>query len=88
MKIDIYKSAKSGTKYLTVVAGTKIDALKLPADTDADLLSLSPFKTRIELDPKRPRTAIDEADIKAQIAANGYAIHEVKTTLTVGENAE
>lgn len=85
MKIDIYKSAKSGSKYLTVPAGTKLESLSLPEGTDPDVLSLSPFRTRIELDPKRPRTAIDEDDIKAQIASQGYAIHEAKTTLTVGQ---
>lgn len=86
MKIDIYKSALSGSKYLSVIAGVKVESLSLPEGTDPDLLSLSPFKTRLELDPKRPRTVIDEADIKAQIASQGFAIHDAKTTLTVGQS--
>jgi hypothetical protein len=84
MKIDIYNSATSGNKYLSVPAGTKLESLSLAEGTDPDLLTLSPFRTRIEFDPKRPRVAIDEADIKAQIALRGYAIHDSKVTLTVG----
>ena len=86
MKIDIYKSAKSGTKYLSVPKGIKVESLQLPPDTDPDLLSLSPLRTRLELDPKKPATVLDYADIEKQISANGYAIHGVNITITVGES--
>jgi hypothetical protein len=87
MKIDIYTSAKAGNKYLSVLAGTKVAALQLPDGTDPDLLTLSPFKTRLEFNPRRPLAALDEADIKTQILENGYAIHDSKITITVGESA-
>lgn len=87
MKIDIYKSANSGSKYLSVPSGTKMAELQLPADTDADLLTLSPLKTRLELDPKKKQAALDIADITKQIAAQGYAIHGVEITITVGGSA-
>ena len=87
MKIDIYKSANSGSKYLSVPSGTKMAELQLPADTDPDFLTLSPLKTRLELDPKKNLAALNLADIKAQIAAKGYAIHGVETTITVGNSA-
>ena len=87
MKIDIYKSAMSGTKYLSVPSGTKIESLELPADTDPDLLSLSPLKTRLELDPDKKRAVLDQADIEKQITAKGYAIHTVEMVITVGVSA-
>lgn len=87
MKIDIYQSALSGSKYLSVPVGTKMASLQLPADTDTDLLTLSPLKTRLELNPKKKLAALDQADIEKQIAAKGYAIHGVETTITVGGDA-
>ena len=85
MKIDIYKSAHCGDKYLSVAVGTKLNELELPASFDADLLALSPFKTRLDIDISREHPSIDHADVLQQIAENGYAVHGVKTVVTVGK---
>ncbi len=63
--------------------GTKIDSLQLPSTTDADLLSLSPFKTRLEIDPSKQHPALDQADVIQQIEDKGYAIHGAKITVTL-----
>lgn len=78
MKIDIYNSTITGNKYISVPKGTKIEDLELPADIDPDLLSLSPFKTRLELDPGKTHFALDQIDIINQIEEKGYAIHGSK----------
>lgn len=78
MKIDIYTSSKNGTKYLSVRKGTKIEDLQLPADIDSDLLALSPFRTRLVLDANKTHSALDQADIIAQLEDKGYAIHGAK----------
>ncbi|WP_147418207.1 hypothetical protein [Salinisphaera sp. Q1T1-3] len=83
MKIDIYKSAKSGSKYLSVPSGTEIESLALPSDIDSDLLALSPFKTELELDASKPLIALDQADVESQISKNGYAIHGAEITINV-----
>jgi hypothetical protein len=82
--IDIYTSATNGSKYLSVAKGTRIENLSLPADSDKDILSLSPFKTRLTLDLTKPHPTLDYAEVIAQIEAQGYAIHGAKTTLVVG----
>ena len=81
MKIDIYTSAKNGSKYLSVPVGTKIDSLTLPSDIDADLLSLSPFKTRLEIDMGKPHPALNADEIARKIEQQGYAAHGAKTTV-------
>lgn len=75
MKIDIYNSSIKGNKYISVPKGTKIESLELPADIDKDLLTLSPFRTRLELDTSKPHFALDQADIIRQIEEKGYAVH-------------
>lgn len=57
--------------------------MKLPESLDPDLLSLSPFKTQLEIDPSQPRLALDSADIIKQISENGYAVHGAKITINV-----
>ncbi|NRB42909.1 MAG: hypothetical protein HRU20_31305 [Pseudomonadales bacterium] len=83
MKIDIYTSAINGSKYLSVAKGIKIEELELPADFDADLLSLSPFRTRLELIEGKPHNALDQDDVIKQIEANGYAVHAAKQPITL-----
>lgn len=84
MKIDIYTSTKDGSKYLSVPKGTKVTDLQLPDSVDPDLLTLSPFRTRLELTPGKPHPALDQDNIIAQIEQNGYAIHGAKTEIKVG----
>ena len=84
MKVDIYKSTKNGYKYLSVPEGTDVTKLSLPAKTDPDLLTLSPFKTSLELDPSKPRVTLDQEDLISQIKEKGFAIHGAKIEITVG----
>jgi uncharacterized protein YcgL (UPF0745 family) len=83
MKIDIYKSTKSGKKYLSVPAGTDVEKLQLPDSVDPDILSLSPFKTSLELDPSQPLIALDPQDVINQINEKGYAIHGAKVEIQI-----
>ena len=84
MKIDIYKSTKDGNKYLSVPKGTKVESLQLPDPVDPDLLTLSPFKTRLELTAGKPHFALDQDNIIDQIENNGYAVHGAKIEIKVG----
>lgn len=83
MKIDIYTSTKSGDKYLSVPVGTRVEELALPATIDPDLLTLSPFRTRLEIELKKNHVALDQEDIFKQIDEMGYAIHGAKTVVTL-----
>jgi uncharacterized protein YcgL (UPF0745 family) len=83
VKIDIYKSIKNGDKYLSVPSGTDVTTLQLPEDTDPDILSLSPFKTELELDPNKLLITLDQKDVKAQIDDQGYAIHGAKVKIEI-----
>jgi len=87
-KIDVYTSTKDGTKHLSVAAGTDVASLTLPADFDPDMKVLSPFKTRIELDPAKTRTALNQEAVQQQINKNGYAIHNATYEITVGSVAK
>lgn len=82
--IDIYKSTKDGNKYLAVPKGTRLTSLQVPDNFDPDLRSLSPFKTRLELNPARPQPALDQDAIIAQIEAHGFAVHGAKIEISVG----
>lgn len=84
MIIDIYTSATNGSKYLSVAKGTKLETLSLPASIDSDVLSLSPFKTRLEIDPSKAHPALDHKDIIEKIESIGYAVHGAKITLSPG----
>ncbi len=78
MKIDIYTSTKNGSKYISVPKGTRVENLQLPDSVDPDLLTLSPFKTRLELTPGKIHFALDQDNIIGQIEKNGYALHGAK----------
>lgn len=84
MKIDIYTSTKDGSKYLSVAKGTKVESLQLPDSVDPDVLTLSPFRTRLELTPGKAHPALDQDNIIAQIEEHGYAVHGAKTEIKVG----
>ncbi|MCK5001825.1 MAG: hypothetical protein KAS57_02315 [Gammaproteobacteria bacterium] len=75
MKIDVYISTNNDDKYLSVAADADVNQLDLPDDIDPDLLSLTPFKTSLELDPNNPIVGINQEDIIKQITKKGYAIH-------------
>jgi hypothetical protein len=83
LKIDIYTSAKDGSKYMSVEKGTKLENLILSSDIDTDLLSLSPFKTRLEIDESKAHPALDHQDIIKQIRARHYAVHGAKILINL-----
>lgn len=83
MKIDIYTSTKNGAKHLSVAKGTKIEDLELPDTIDPELLTLSPFKTRLEIELKVEHNAIDQADVIGQIEEQGYAVHGSKRVISL-----
>ncbi len=85
MKIDIYNSAIKGDKFLSVPKGTKISELKLPESVDQDLLTLSPFRTRLEINASKMHPALDQKDVLRQIEKNGYAIHGTTLLLKIAE---
>jgi len=84
LKIDIYKSTKNGNKYLSVPKGTKVESLQLPEPVDPDVLTLSPFKTRLEVTAGKSHFALDPDNIIEQIEKNGYAVHSAKIDIKVG----
>ena len=84
MRIDIYKNTKNRNKYLSVPKKTKVESMQLPDPVDPDLLTLSPFKTRLELTPGKSHSALDQDDIIRQIEKNGYAVHGAKIEIRVG----
>jgi len=83
MQIDIYKSTKNGNKYLSVPNGIDVESLQLPDSIDPDILTLSPFKTSLTLDPSKPRIALDQNDVMKQIEKNGFAIHGANTEVEI-----
>lgn len=83
MKIDIYRSAKNSTKYISVPSGTDINTFQFPADLDEDLHQLSPFKTHHEIIPGEPYVALDGEDVATQIRAKGYATYRANISVDV-----
>jgi len=55
--------------------------LILPASIDPDLLSLSPFKTRLEVEKGKAHVSLDQDDVIKQIEKVGYAMHGAKITV-------
>ena len=87
MKIDIYTSIKNGSKNISVPKGVKIDSISFPFDLDPDLLTLSPFRTRLEVIKGKAHSALDQDDVIKQIEAKGYAIHGAKNIIDLGSKA-
>lgn len=76
--IDIYRSTSDRSKYLSVVAGTDIAGMAFPADMDADLHSVSPYKEGVEIQSGKPAMGLDVEDILAQLGRQGFAVHGLK----------
>ena len=86
MKIDIYTSVKDGSKNISVPKGVKIDSISFPFDLDPDLLTLSPFRTRLEVVKGKTHSAIEQDDVIKQIEDKGYAVHGSKMIVDLGSN--
>lgn len=75
MKIDIYRSTASKTKYLSIPAGTEPSKLKVPKDFDPDLKKIALFKSGTEIKSGDETIGLNSAEIIEQIKKNGYAVH-------------
>jgi hypothetical protein len=82
MKIDIYRSQKNATKYLSVPAGADPGKLKLSADFDPDLKQLAPFKKGLDINPGDETIGMNPAEIIEQIKKHGYAAHRAGIKMT------
>ncbi len=67
MKVDIYKSASSANKYISVLANSDVSKVEVP---DPDYAKLIFERAAVELDAK--------SDITADIKKHGYHLHLVK----------
>lgn len=83
MKIDIYKSVRNGSKYLSVPAGTDVAGTPFPSTLDPDLHKLSPFKTSFDIQPGESRVGLNSDDIIRQITEQKFATHSTTVTVTV-----
>ncbi|MGI4799561.1 MAG: hypothetical protein ACRYG8_37100 [Janthinobacterium lividum] len=84
MKVDIYQSKSRSDHFLTVPAGTKLDAIELPVALATVFASVSMFKAGIEMEADKPRAAMKPKEILADIERQGFAVHQGGVTVTVG----
>jgi hypothetical protein len=78
IRIDIYRSTSDRSKYLSVVGGTDIADMAFPADMDADLHSVSPYKEGVEIQSGKPAMGLDVEEILGQLGRRGFATHGLK----------
>jgi hypothetical protein len=83
LDIDIYRSSVDRTKLLSVPAGTNPLDLSYPSDLDKDLYQVLPYKSKVHLERDQPALGLDVKDIFAQIAAKGYAAHQLKVSSSI-----
>ena len=76
--IDIYQSVADRAKYLSVPAGTDLAAMAFPADMDADLFQVSPYKEGVQVQAGVPAVGLDVEDILSQIETRGFALHGLR----------
>lgn len=69
MKVDIYKSATSSNKYISVMAGTDISKVDVP---DPDYAKLIRQSSDVEMTGSAADTAISDID------RQGYHLHMVR----------
>ena len=78
IQIDIYRSTSDRSKYLSVLGGTDIASMAFPANMDADLHSVSPYKEGVEIHSGKPAMGLDVEDILGQLGRQGFAAHGLK----------
>ena len=69
MKVDIYKSASSSNKYISVLAGTDIAKVEVP---DPDYAKLIRQSSDVEMEGTTADAAINDID------RQGYHLHLVR----------
>ncbi|MPS49153.1 MAG: hypothetical protein E2592_09230 [Methylobacillus sp.] len=75
MKVDIYKSATSSNKYISVKAGADISKVEVP---DPDYAKLIHQTADVEVDESQGHVHYDAALIIKDIEQHGYHLHHVK----------
>ena len=75
MLVDIYRSSKNDTNFISVPAGTDISQVDLPEDVEQAFSQATPFRQDVDLQPGGKRIGIDSDDIIKQINGNGFATH-------------
>lgn len=75
MKVDIYKSATSHNKYISVKTGTDISKVDVP---DPDFAKLIHQTSEVEVDQEQPDAGYDANLIIQDIEQQGYHLHHVK----------
>ena len=76
--IDIYQSVAARAKFLSVPAGTDLASMAFPADMDADLFQVSPYKEGVQIQAGVPAMGLDVEDILGQLEARGFALHGLR----------
>ncbi|MGH9552664.1 MAG: hypothetical protein ACRD3W_25010 [Terriglobales bacterium] len=83
MRVDVYSSRKSSSKFVSVLHGTNLAGVQSPADPDLHISNLSLFKT-IDIQAEEKRAGFDAADVINQIEEKGFAIHGSKFIVNEG----
>jgi hypothetical protein len=85
MKIDIYRSNKDRTKFLSVPTGTNINTMQFPAGLDPDLQPplLVQAERGMDIAYGQPRIGLNVDDIMAQIGKKGFAVHGININVTM-----
>ena len=75
MKVDIYKSATSSNKYISVRAGSDISRIEVP---DPDYAKLIHQTADVEVSKEHKHLDYDASLIIKDIEQHGYHLHHVK----------
>ncbi|MCB5187471.1 hypothetical protein LG200_05555 [Methylobacillus caricis] len=75
MKVDIYKSATSSNKYISVQAGSDISKLDVP---DPDYAKLIRQTSDVDVTGEVHQPGYDSSLIIKDIKQHGYHLHHVK----------
>jgi len=86
MKIDTYRSTRSGTKLLSVPAGTDIGKFRFPLTLDPDFGKLIRVNTSTDIQAGEEYFSSDSDEVIRQINEKGFATHTskgVKSKVTI-----
>ncbi|EKO3541431.1 hypothetical protein K0L52_003231 [Vibrio fluvialis] len=75
MLVDIYRSSKNDSNFISFPTGTDITQIDLPEDVEKAFSQATLFKEGVDLQPGDKRIGIDSDDVIKQINDNGFATH-------------
>jgi hypothetical protein len=75
MKIDVYRSTKNQTRFLSVPAGADPKKMIFPETFDSDLRDVEPYHSGLDIQSGDQRIGLNSAEIIGQINKYGYAVH-------------